>query len=607
MSKTMGQHPSHGASHRHAYRSDTWASRVIHRHIPSSETPIRVAPCRRSSFPPASASLLPCSLQCPHRAPRRRTPPGTVFASIHLLLLLAPLSLLPPARIVSAQTRADLLTNLPGRPKVVPSFSQSAGYVPVDSRKFFFYWLAEAIGQPDAKPLVLWLNGGPGCSSVGCGFFEEIGPWRVTNKNGNTLAYNKHAWNRIANLLFLESPVGVGFSYSSNYSDYTTGDTQTAEDNFNFLVGFVQRHPRFAGRSLFIAGESYAGHYIPQLASLILRRSGDGAGALNLLLEGVLLGNPYVNYAYDTKGPVQFFYDHGMLSTEAYSDAVKCDFSFGSSDSVCASSINTALGPWQEQVDPYNIYGSFCRAVGYGYSRLSTFARLHPRLRMAVGREEPPLSLAMKASKTNVASSMSTSKWRSATSARAATSARSAQSAASLSSSSSSSPLRLNLSSVDPLDSPACMDLWVTKYLRQLAVQRAIRVAGAKQTTPMQWSLCSNLISYYDADIGADVIPTIKELLDSPLRVWIFSGDADSVVPFTGTREWINALGLETIRPLHPWFLPSGQVAGWTAVYDKLLWATVRGGAHAVPQNRPEEAFVLFRQFLLGESLPEAT
>lgn len=73
-------------------------------------------------------------------------------------------------------------------------------------------------------------------------------------------------------MLFLESPAGVGYSYSNTSSDYaTTGDILTAKDSYTFLLNWLKRFPEYKSRDFYITGESYAGHYIPQLAELILR------------------------------------------------------------------------------------------------------------------------------------------------------------------------------------------------------------------------------------------------------------------------------------------------------------------------------------------------
>ena len=80
------------------------------------------------------------------------------------------------------------------------------------------------------------------------------------------------AWVRaVANVIFLESPAGVGFSFSRNTTDYdTVGDRRTAEDAYVFLVKWLERFPEYKGRDFYIAGESYGGHYVPQLATVIM-------------------------------------------------------------------------------------------------------------------------------------------------------------------------------------------------------------------------------------------------------------------------------------------------------------------------------------------------
>ncbi|KAI5335183.1 hypothetical protein L3X38_025316 [Prunus dulcis] len=97
------------------------------------------------------------------------------------------------------------------------NFQQYAGYITVDEKqqRSLFYYFVEAETDPASKPLVLWFNGGPGCSSVGIGAFGEHGPFKPS---GDILLKNDFNWNREANMLYLESPAGVGFSYSANKS-----------------------------------------------------------------------------------------------------------------------------------------------------------------------------------------------------------------------------------------------------------------------------------------------------------------------------------------------------------------------------------------------------
>jgi len=104
----------------------------------------------------------------------------------------------PEQQLLLLQQEEDRILGLPGQPNGV-AFGMYAGYVTVDEQagRALFYWLQEAAGRddPGAAPLVLWLNGGPGCSSVGSGALEELGAFRV-HTDGETLLLNDYAWNK---------------------------------------------------------------------------------------------------------------------------------------------------------------------------------------------------------------------------------------------------------------------------------------------------------------------------------------------------------------------------------------------------------------------------
>ncbi|GAA0174839.1 serine protease [Lithospermum erythrorhizon] len=194
----------------------------------------------------------------------------------------------------------DRIKNLPGQPKS-PPISQFSGYITVneDHGRALFYWFFEAQSESTRKPLLLWLNGGPGCSSIGYGAATEIGPLRVS-KNGVGLEYNKHSWYKEANLLFVESPVGVGFSYTNTSSDLSQlNDEFVAEDAYNFLVNWLQRFPQFKNHDFFIAGESYAGHYLPQLAELVYDRNKLPTKYPNVNLKGFIVSMQHFYFKLD--------------------------------------------------------------------------------------------------------------------------------------------------------------------------------------------------------------------------------------------------------------------------------------------------------------------
>ncbi|KAI6672347.1 hypothetical protein NL676_000253 [Syzygium grande] len=135
------------------------------------------------------------------------------------VLLLSLLMLSITAREADAE-----ITNLPGQPEDV-IFSQYSGYVSIDQNKKLFYWLVEASTDADLKPLLLWLNGGPGCSSIGYGAFQEIGPFRVLPSG--KLSKRQFSWNTEANLLFFDSHSDVGYSVRSVFEparDNSTGN-----------------------------------------------------------------------------------------------------------------------------------------------------------------------------------------------------------------------------------------------------------------------------------------------------------------------------------------------------------------------------------------------
>ena len=96
----------------------------------------------------------------------------------------------------------------------------------------------------------------------------------------------------VANVLFLESPAGVGFSYSNTTSDYqSNGDKSTAIDNYAFLLNWLERFPEYKDRDFYISGESYAGHYVPQLSHVILSHN-KNTGKTIVNLKGIIVSIP---------------------------------------------------------------------------------------------------------------------------------------------------------------------------------------------------------------------------------------------------------------------------------------------------------------------------
>ncbi|TKY46291.1 Serine carboxypeptidase 27 [Spatholobus suberectus] len=455
--------------------------------------------------------------------------------------------------------KRDRITKLPGQPKNV-KFAQYSGYVTVNEQvgRALFYWLAEtpASHGPSSRPLVLWLNGGPGCSSIAYGAAEEIGPFRIS-PDGNSLYLNPYAWNNckgichpqqcfglsllhvliflllcsaVANVLFLESPAGVGFSYSNSTSDlYTAGDQRTAEDTYTFLVNWFERFPQYKHRDFYIAGESYAGHYVPQLAQIVYQKN-KGIKDPDINFKGFLVGNAVTDDYHDYIGTFEYWWVNGLISDATYRMlGTACDFESSEHPSdKCFQALSLATVE-QGNIDPYSIYTKPCNDTA--------------SLRHRLGGRYPWMSRAY-----------------------------------------------------DP-----CTERYSVLYFNHPEVQKALHanVTGISYS----WKTCSDIVGDYWADSPLSMLPIYQELIEAGLRIWVFSGDTDSVVPVTATRHSINALNLSTIVNWYPWQHDS-EVGGWSQVYKGLTLVTVRGAGHEVPLHRPRQAFILFRSFLENKYMP---
>ena len=197
---------------------------------------------------------------------------------------------------------------------------QYSGYLDVTNDKHLFFWYAksllhlllrsklkirffEARHSPADAPLVLWLNGGPGCSSS-TGLLLELGPCNIANGGRNT-TFNPYSWNNNANVIFLDQPVNVGYSYADDGTTVSTSPI-AGKDVYAFLELFLNRFPKYANAPFHIAAESYGGTYAPNFASVIFKANKELALVPNpkikhINLSSVILANgltdPYIQYA----------------------------------------------------------------------------------------------------------------------------------------------------------------------------------------------------------------------------------------------------------------------------------------------------------------------
>src|SRR5258708_31411775 len=145
----------------------------------------------------------------------------------------------------------------------------------------------ESRTAPTDAPLILWLNGGPGCSSS-TGLLGELGPCRLVNDHNTT--HNPYSWNTHANIIFLDQPVNVGYSYAEGGTTVSTSPV-AGKDVYAFLELFLNRYPQYSKAPFHIAAESYGGTYAPNFANIIFKANKELQVAPNPKLKHINLAS----------------------------------------------------------------------------------------------------------------------------------------------------------------------------------------------------------------------------------------------------------------------------------------------------------------------------
>ncbi|XP_044735685.1 retinoid-inducible serine carboxypeptidase-like isoform X1 [Chrysoperla carnea] len=190
---------------------------------------------------------------------------------------------------------------------------QDWDYVEVRKGAHMFWWLYYTTSNaetPESKPLIIWLQGGPGASSTGIGNFEELGPLD-TNLNPRN-----HTWVKDYNVVFIDNPVGTGFSYVESDSLLTTNNTQIANDLIECLRSIYKKLPKFEGTPLYIAGESYGGKMAIEFAQILDEEIKQGNIKSNL--KGVTLIDSWISPIDSVLTWAPYLLQTGMIDIEGY-------------------------------------------------------------------------------------------------------------------------------------------------------------------------------------------------------------------------------------------------------------------------------------------------
>ncbi|KAG8650595.1 hypothetical protein MANES_07G053100v8 [Manihot esculenta] len=411
----------------------------------------------------------------------------------HLFLLLLLLS--------HTAFSGNIVTNLPGFSGDLP-FKLETGYTSVGDVEFFYYFV-HSESNPAADPLLLYLNGGPGCSGLN-GFFYQIGPLKfdINNYTGGlpTLLYEPTAWSKTVNILFLDSPVGTGFSYATTTEAWNTTDTKSAEQAYDFLRNWLTNHSEFETNPVYIGSDSYAGIIVPILAANIFE--GNAAGLKPIVnLKGLSLGCPHTDTIVETNAKIPFSHRLALISDAMYESAKdSCNQTYANVDSTHTECVE-ALGSITECIELINRQNVL----------------------------DPNCALLSPKEKENVVSR----------SLRA-----------------------IRGKFIQPL--PRFGDLYCQNFQYLLSdiwtnyrsVQDALHV---RQGMIPEFYRC-NISLAYTVNVNS-VLSYHQNLTTKGLQVLIFSGDHDMIIPHNGIEEWINSLDLTIDIDWRPWFT-DGQVAG---------------------------------------------
>lgn len=202
--------------------------------------------------------------------------------------------------------------------------SHWAGHVDVTKDRRLFYWFFNSRNDPAHDPIIIWLNGGPGSSSM-FGLFNEVGPCQL-NMDAKTTRANPHAWNDNASILFLDQPAGVGFSMLTENSKLPSDDFDGAEDFQTFLkVFFEKAFPERKDLPIHVAAESYGGHFGPVYLSHIQQAQKNNAtNAFRGKIQSLILVNAIFDSAAPYLGQHELFCAKNAVG-KGILDKVACD------------------------------------------------------------------------------------------------------------------------------------------------------------------------------------------------------------------------------------------------------------------------------------------
>ncbi|KAG0542700.1 hypothetical protein BDA96_02G127100 [Sorghum bicolor] len=460
-----------------------------------------------------------------------------------------------------------VVTTLPGFEGRLP-FHLETGYVEVDEdagAELFYYFVQSESESAGDAPLLLWLTGGQRCSALS-GLAYEIGPIRfVVEPYDGTLPRlrydSRNSWTKVAHILFVDSPVGAGFSFSKDPKGYYVGDISSSMQLHKFLNKWFNEHPDYLANPFYIGGESYAGKTVPFLAQMI--SEGVEAGMKSEPnLKGYLVGNPSTEERIDFGSRVPHAHGFGIISHQLY---------------------ETISGHCQGE-DYSNPANELCgQALNTFNDLISQVQKAHVLLDQCVVASSPPVPNGdyIRMDDGGSASDDGSRKMK---------------------------ILREESRVRKLFHPPARTPFSCFSYSYSLSYfwandRRTRDALGIKEGTVDEWVRCDDEAELpYERDLKS-VVKYHWNLTSRGYRALVFSGDHDLMVPHLGTQAWVRSLNFPIVDDWRAWHL-GGQSAGFTISYsNNMTFATIKGGGHTAPEYEPERCFAMFSRWVLNRPL----
>eukprot|EP00756_Hemistasia_phaeocysticola_P042012 Hpha_TRINITY_DN16946_c2_g1::TRINITY_DN16946_c2_g1_i6::g.54505::m.54505 len=452
-------------------------------------------------------------------------------------------------------------------PETVTNF---AGYVTVNQTRNLFYWFFESRNDPTNDPFILWMTGGPGCSGQ-LALFVENGPYKVDSAQKVTL--NPHSWNSKANILYIDQPVGTGFSYDSSSTDLgVTNEAEMAMNMWQFFQGWFKTFPKYAQNRFFIAGESYGGHYVPALAHMIQTQNQAKAG-LEIKLSGILIGDGLVD-------PYNQYHEY-----PAYAESVQHAAGFGSGglSSGTITAMKAGLVDCLPLINSCENWNTSCDS-----------SCLSPKTPDGSCAPPPGQKIPCCLDNTGTPCINQTLKFLACENAYDACNIQEV------------TPVQfsgVNLYDVRvPCEvPPLCYDFSAVKTW----LNNNYEALNAKKPN---WNSCNRVVEIKLVMAGDWMLgfqQDVAQLLAANIPVLIYHGDQDFIVNWMGGQRWTKALkwdgqaGFNSAK--NTTFTVAGKDVGSYVSYQGFTFMKIAQAGHMVPMDQPEAALTMLNNFLAGQ------